>query len=112
MAGALSPALPEASEWDPRSAGAAQREPAGHPHPLLSVTALASHWNWEVLCAGQVAPLFRLFGYSEEREKGRSQNLGKKSFVAWIVRGGVMHGNPPFNSGSATDVSHCLGSVT
>lgn len=94
------------------SAGAAQREPAGHPQLLPSIMALATHWNWVVLCAGQVAPLFRLFGYSEGREKVRSQSLRKKSFVAWIIRGGFMHGNPPFNFGFATDVSRYLGSVT
>lgn len=64
--------------------------PAGHPHPLPSVTDQASHWNWEVLCAGQAAPLFRLFGYSEGREKVRSQSLRKRSYVAWITRSGFM----------------------
>lgn len=108
MAAALSPPLPEASERDPRS----RLGLLGGSQPLPSVTALGSHWNWEVLCAGQVAPLFQLFGYGEGREKVRSQSLRKKSFVAWITRGGFMQGNPPLNFDSATNVSHCLGSVT
>ena len=102
----LVPCAPRGQQAGPLvSAGAAWREPAGHPHPLPSVTTLASHWNWEVLCAGQVAPLFWLFGYRERREQVRSQSLRKKSFVAWIIRGGFMNGDPPFNFGSATDVT-------
>lgn len=103
VAAALSPALPGASERDPQPGWGCSEKPAGHPRLL---------WDWQVLCAGQVTPLLELFGFGERRGKVRPQSLRKKSFVAWIMRGGFMQRNTPYKFGCAIDMSHCLGSVT